>query len=76
MPAEENMVIMYLIDAVIVKTKVEQAIKPTNDQPWENQMRQTLAKLHKRAEGYSEQEIMKIVDEAVGAVRLEKKKVS
>jgi len=53
--------------------QVEQAIKPTNDRPWENQMRQTLAKLRKRAEGYSEQEIMQIVDEAVEAVRLEEK---
>jgi transcriptional regulator with XRE-family HTH domain len=73
MPAEEKMVITHLIDAVIVKTKVEQAIKPTNDRSWESQMRQTLANLRKRAEGYSEQEIMQIVDEAVEAVRLEEK---
>jgi hypothetical protein len=32
-------------------------------------MRQTLAKLHKRADGYREQEIMRIVDEAVRRVK-------
>jgi transcriptional regulator with XRE-family HTH domain len=76
MPAEEKMVIMHLIDAVIVKAKVEQAIRPMSDPSWEKQMRQTLDQLRKRAEGYSEQEIMQIVDEAVEAVRLEEKKAS
>jgi transcriptional regulator with XRE-family HTH domain len=76
MPDEEKLVIMHLIDAVIVKTRVEQAVKTTKDKSWEQQMRQTVAKLRKRAEGYSEQEIMQIVDEAVGAVRLEENKAS
>lgn len=76
MPAEEKQTIMHIIDAMIVKTKVEQALKPTKDQSWEDQMKQTLAKLRKRAQGYSEQEIVQMVNEAVEAVRLEEKKAS
>jgi hypothetical protein len=74
MPDEEKLVIMHLIDAVIVKTKVEQAVKKAKDKSWEQQMRQTVDKLRKRAEGHSEQEIMQIVDEAVEAVRFEENK--
>jgi transcriptional regulator with XRE-family HTH domain len=74
MDSENRKMIVNLIDAVIIKTKVQQAIKPAGELPWEERMRQTLSKLRKRAQGYSEQEIMQIVDEAVEAVRLEEKK--
>ncbi len=76
MDAENKKMIVNLIDAVIIKTKVQQAIKPASELPWEERMQQTLARLRKRAQGYSEQEIMQIVDEAVEAVRLEKRKAS
>ncbi len=76
MDSENRKMIVNLIDAVIIKTKVQQAIKPASELPWEERMRQTLTKLKKRARGYSEQEIMQIVDEAVEAVRLEEKKAS
>ncbi len=76
MDSENRKMIVNLIDAVIIKTKVQQAIKPASELPWEERMRQTLARLRKRAQGYSEQEIMQIVDEAVEAVRLEEKKAS
>jgi len=74
MDSENRKMIVKLIDAVIIKTKVQQAIKPASELPWEERMQQTLARLRKRAQGYSEQEIMQIVDEAVEAVRLEEKK--
>jgi len=73
MDAENRKMIVNLIDAVIIKTKVQQAIKPAGELPWEERMQQTLGRLRKRAQGYSEQEIMQIVDEAVEAVRLEEK---
>jgi transcriptional regulator with XRE-family HTH domain len=76
MDAENRKMIVNLIDAVIIKTKVQQAIKPASELPWEERMQQTLGRLRKRAQGYSEQEIMQIVDEAVEAVRLEEKKAS
>ncbi len=74
MDSENKKLIVNLIDAVIIKTKVQQAIKPASELPWEERMQQTLGRLRKRAQGYSEQEIMQIVDEAVEAVRLEEKK--
>lgn len=73
---ENRNLIKNLIDAVIIKNKVIAAIKPANQEPWEARMRNTLAKLRKGVEGYSDDEIMKIVDEAVEAVRLEEKKAS
>ncbi len=76
MDSENRKTIVNLIDAVIIKTKVQQAIKPAGELPWEERMQQTLARLRKRAQGYSEQEIMQIVDEAVEAVRLEERKAS
>ena len=76
MDSENRKMIVNLIDAVIIKTKVQQAIKPASELPWDERMRQTLARLRKRARGYSEQEIMQIVDEAVEAVRLEERKAS
>ena len=76
MDPENRKMIVNLIDAVIIKTKVQQAIKPAGELPWEERMQQTLGRLRKRAQGYSEQEIMKIVDEAVEAVRVEEKKAS
>jgi hypothetical protein len=54
--------------------KVQQAIKPASELSWEKRMQQTLAGLRKGAQGYSEQEILQIVDESVEAVRLEGKK--
>ena len=76
MDIENKKMIVNLIDAVIIKAKVQQAIKPAKEQPWEDRMRQTLTRFRSRAKGYSEEEIMQIVDKAVEAVRLEEKKAS
>lgn len=70
MDVENKKMIVNLIDAVIIKTKVQQAISP-KEEPWEDRMRQTLSRLRSRAKGYSEEEIMQMVDKAVEAVRLE-----
>lgn len=73
---ENRNLIKNLIDAVIIKNKVLAAIMPLKEEPWEVRIRRTLSKLRKGAEGYSEEEIMKIVDEAVEAVRLEDQKAN
>ena len=52
MDAENRKMIVNLIDAVVIKTKVLQAIKPASELPWEERMQQTLARLRKRAQGY------------------------
>lgn len=71
MDPESKKMIKSLIDAVIIKNRVQEVIKPKNETPWEDRMRHTLDKLRKRAKGHSEDEIMRIVDQAVQAVRLE-----
>lgn len=71
MDAENKNIIKSLIEAIIIKNKVQDVIKPKKEDPWEDRMRQTLSKLRKRAKGYSEDDIMRVVDEAVQAVRLE-----
>lgn len=71
MDAESKDMIKSLIEAVIIKNKVQNVIRPKKEEPWEDRMRQTLTKLRKRAKGYSEEEIMQVVDQAVQAVRLE-----
>ena len=43
MDSENRKMIVNLIDAVIIKTKVQQAIKPASGLPWEERMQQTLA---------------------------------
>lgn len=69
-PENRNM-IKNLIDAVIIKSKLEDVIKPAAADPWEIRMKRTLAKFRKRAKGRSEEEIMALVDRAVEEVRLE-----
>ena len=58
------------IDAMIVKSKVQKAVKADQD-PWSTRMRRVVDRLREGAKGHSEKEIEKIVDEAVAAVRRE-----
>jgi len=74
MEKENKNMIKNLITAVTIKNKVQEALKPALEPPWEERMRKMLAKLRQGAKGYSEEEIMGIVDEAVKAVRLEEEK--
>jgi transcriptional regulator with XRE-family HTH domain len=71
MDAENKNIIKSLIEAIIIKNKVQNLIKPKKEEPWENRMRHTLTRLRKRAKGYSEEDIMLIVDKAVQVVRFE-----
>ena len=63
--------IKRFIEAVIIKDKAQEVIKPKKEDPREDSMRQTLDKLRRRAKGYSEDVIMLIVDKAVKAARIE-----
>ena len=51
MDAESKRTIKILIEAIIIKNKVQDVIKPKKEEPWEDRMRQTLSKLRKRAKG-------------------------
>ena len=76
MNPENKSMIKNLISAVIVKNKVQNALKPAHEEPWEDRIRKSVAKLRQGAKEYTEQEIIQIVDEAVRAVRLEEEKAS
>ena len=74
MDPENKTIVKNIIDAVIIKTKVQKALQPAHEEPWEDRMKKTLARFREGAKGYSEEEILRIVDEAVAAVRREEEK--
>lgn len=76
MDSETRNMIKNLIDAIIIKAKVQEALRPQKEDPWESRMRRTLTRLRKNAKGYSEEDILQMVDKAVEAVRVENKKAS
>lgn len=59
---------------MIVKNKVQKAARPETQDSWSARMRRVTERLREGAKGYSEEEIEKIVDEAVTAVRREDRK--
>lgn len=73
MGATERDTIKNIIDAMIVKSKVQKAVRPESRDEWSSRMRRVVERLREGAKGYSEKEIEKIVDEAVEAVRREEK---
>ena len=74
MGEDERETIKNIIDAMIVKSKVQKAVRPESQDEWSARMRRVVDRLREGAKGYSEEEIEKIVDEAVEAVRREDKR--
>lgn len=62
-----------LIESVIIKNKLEEVMPPKTDAAWTREMRQVVEGLRKGAEEYSDEEIDRIVDEAVTSARSDKK---
>jgi transcriptional regulator with XRE-family HTH domain len=74
MSLEDRTMIKNMIDALIIKSKVESVIKPQqNKDSWESRMQSTLDRLRARNKDYSEDEILQIVNKAVEEVRSDKK---
>ena len=74
MSLENRTMIKNMIDALIIKSKVESVIKPQqNKDSWESRMQSTLDRLRTRNKDYSEDEILQIVNKAVEEVRSDKK---
>jgi len=65
--------VKIVLESVIIKNKIQEVMPPQSDAAWSREMRRIVAEFRKGAEGYSEEEIDQIVDEAVTAVRAEKK---
>lgn len=70
MSLENRNMIKNIIDALLIKSKVESVIKPSSqEEPWESRMQSTLDRLRARTKGYSEEEILAVVNRAVEEVR-------
>ncbi len=63
-----------IIEGIIIKSRLEEVMPPKADTAWSKEMQKVVSELRKGAEGYSEEEIESIVDEAVEAVRQEGKR--
>lgn len=60
-----------ILESVIIKNRLEEVMPSKKDEEWSKRMRKVLSEFRKGAEGYSQEEIESIVDEAVMAVREE-----
>jgi transcriptional regulator with XRE-family HTH domain len=65
--------VQTIIESMIIKSRLEEVMPPKSDTAWTKEMRKVVSEFRKGAQGYSEEEIDNIVDEAVAAVRAEKK---
>ena len=65
--------VQTVIESMIIKSRLEDVLHPPSDAAWTKEMSKVVSEFRKGAEGYSEEEIDAIVDEAVAAVRAEKK---
>ena len=62
-----------IIESMIIKNRLEEIMPPKTDSTWSKEMHEVVADFRKGAEAYSDKEINDIVDDAVKAVRAEKK---
>ncbi len=65
--------IKTILESMILKSKLEDIMPSRPDTTWSKEMRKVVSELRKGAEGYTEEEIESIVDEAVMAVRVEER---
>jgi transcriptional regulator with XRE-family HTH domain len=63
--------IMTIIDSMIIKNRLEEVMPGHSDAAWTREMRKVVSEFRESAKDYSEDEIDRIVDEAVQAVRAE-----
>ncbi len=71
MDLHDQYAIKTILEGMIVKSRLEEVMPSQKDEAWSREMRQVVAELRKGAEGYSDEEIDNIVDDAVKAVRAE-----
>jgi hypothetical protein len=68
--------IKTILESMIIKSRLEEVMPFKSDAAWSREMRKVVSELRKGAEGYSEEEINDIVDEAVKAIRTEERRGS
>ena len=66
---EEKRAVKKILEGVIVKHQVEKIMRQKSDKSWSQRFREITDRLAKGVEEYSQEEIDKVIDEAVAAVR-------
>lgn len=66
---DERQAVKKILEGVIVKHQIDKMMRPKTEKPWAQRFREITNRLAKGAKGYSQEEIDKIIDEAVTAVR-------
>lgn len=66
---EEKEAVKKLLEGMIVRHQVEKMMRPRADKSWSQRFQEITDRLAKGAKGYTQEEIDKVIDEAVVAVR-------
>ena len=69
MDEEEQNLVKKILEGVIVRNQVEKLLKPKPEKPWSQRFREITDRLAQGAKDYSQDDIDKVIDEAVAAVR-------
>jgi transcriptional regulator with XRE-family HTH domain len=69
---EEKDAVKKILEGVIVKHQVEKVMMPKTDKSWSQRFREITTRLAQGAEDYSQEEMDKIIDDAVKTVRTKK----
>jgi transcriptional regulator with XRE-family HTH domain len=69
---DERQAVKRILEGVIVKHQVEKMMKPRAERSWSERFRHITESLAKGAEKYSQEEIDKVIEEAVTAARTRK----
>lgn len=72
MDEEERNLVKKILEGVIVKNQVEKLLKPKPEKPWSQRFREITDRLAQGAKDYSQEDIDKVIDDAVAAVRKKK----
>ncbi len=69
MDEEERNLVKKILEGIIVKNQVEKLLKPKPEKSWSQRFREITDRLAQGAKDYSQDDIDKVIDEAVAAVR-------
>lgn len=67
--ADEIQAVKKILEGVIVKHEVEKMMRPKAEKSWSQRFREITDRIAKGAKEYSQEEIDKVIDEAVATVR-------
>ena len=73
MEKEEKNAVKKILEGVIVKNQVEKMLKPKAEESWSRRFREITERLAAGAKEYSQDELNKIIDQAVEEVRAKKR---